>query len=781
MATIAVDPWLADAWLAPDIRPGARVADGNHLLLTGATGFLGRHLLKALLERDSGDVYCLSRRGPGGDARTRIERALEDVGGSQPSHRLRILEADLSAPRLGLPRDEYAELSQSVSTILHCAADVSWSRCYSKLRDSNVLPVTELLRLACHGPAKHMALISSLAVCYSTDEHLYTAEHTDPSSYLSTIPLGYAQSKAIAERLVRQAVGRGLSASIFRPALITGDRSGAHANAEDFVSWVLGGCIRMGWAPDVDWRLDVVPVDFVAAVITANLERPDGLHTLHIANSEPRSWRELVLFLNLYGYTVRLESFDHWRERLLAFPDAMLPLRRFLGFFTDRAGSAGLTVAQVYEAGGRPRISHAHSEALLATQGLTCPKLDAEYFSTYLSTLERLRVLEAPKRATAPRRRREELSATVLRALQPTDPRWQPAPLRVSGSITTEIVSWRHGGPIGLYGVCDGSSGARDANLILKIKARDSEVIETSIAVAEIASPRLGRLFEHFSHQLAFDGASDREVALYATACPELIACMPRCHAVGQEPSSGRAMLLLERLQAVELMDSVNRPQDWTDAHLRAAVRDLARVHAVAYAREPGAETALTRLQVPDPHGILEATPLWRALRAFGEPFHRQWGGQGLTQRIERLIEDAPSWVPAYAAQPRSVIHNDCNPRNLAFRRRGAELQTCLYDWELCTRAPPQRDLAELLCFTLDAARASEKVYDYVDQHRRAVCEHSGTRIDARLWLDGFRLSLAEFMLRRLLMYSMLHAYVRQPYLPRVMRTWLALDEALRR
>jgi thioester reductase-like protein len=776
-----VPDWRGDAVLPSDIVPGVPAA-GNTVLLTGATGFLGSHLLRRFLAREAGEVYCLARSGRDGSACDRVELALREAGALSEGaiRRLHVFDADLGQSRLGLDESLYAALAGSVSSIVHCAADVSWSRSYSKMRASNVLPIVQLLRLACHGPAKHFALISSLAVCYSTDLQRHVAESSDPTDYLHTIPLGYAQTKAIAERLVRQAEERGLETTIVRPALITADSAGMRTNAENFVSWLLSGCIRMGYAPDVDWQLDVVPVDFAAQAIAANLERRGDLHTLHIAHPQPRQWRELVLFLNFYGYNVRLEPFSAWRKRLTNFPDASLPLRRFIPFFTKHAqGSAGLSVSQVYEAGGQPRISNASSEAHLASLGLVYPELGAHYFACFLAQLRRSGGLQSPAREPPSQYRRASLECAALGALRPFDPAWRPARFEARGSIVTELASWRFGGHIGLFGVASSHGHAGHADLILKIKARDEEVITTAIEVASIARPRLGPLFERFRDQMQFDGADERETALYAAAHPHLQKLIPHCHAVGRESGSGRAMLLLERLENVELLDSVNQPQRWTDEHLKTAVRDLASIHALAYGRTTLAESITFGVRPLTSERIVEAIPLWQALHEFGEPFYRQCGGQALAERVALLVANIATWVPAYARETQALIHNDCNPRNMAFRRTAAGLRTCLYDWELCTLAAPQRDLAELLCFTLEPAGAANRVAYYVDLHRHEISCNTGHPIDSRRWMEGFRLALGEFMLRRLSMYTMLHSCVRQPFLPRVMRTWMAIEQAI--
>ena len=749
------------------------------MVLSGATGFLGRHVAHQLLEREDGDVYCLARSGQDGSARARVERAVLAAGADAEAvnARLHVLEVDLTQPRLGIAAHQYESLAHIASTIVHCAADVSWVKSYPRLRASNVLPMTPLLRLACHGQTKHFALISSIGVCYSTDPHFRVTEETDPFSHVSTMPLGYAQSKAVAERLVRHAVQRGLDASIFRPSLITVDSDGKNVNAEDFVSMLLDGCIRLGHAPDSDWQVDVVPVNFVSQSIVANLGRNDGLRTLHLSHPEPRTWRELILFLNLYGYAVRLEPLANWRRRLEQFPDVNLPLKRMQGFFASTApGSTGRSVSQVYEASSHGRISSLFSTAHLAAQRLHYPRLNADYFSKYLMALRQAGVIDRPARERAARHGQPVLGMDAIRALRPYDPAWRPATFEARGSIITDLASWRCGGHLGLYGVSRAESDSDDANFVLKIKARDGEAIATALEVLSVAHPRLRNTLERFSDQLQLQGAEARETSFYSAAPAELLEFAPRCHAQGRHPETGRAMLLLERLVDVELLNSVDQPHLWTDAHLTTAVRDLARIHAVKYEDATPGGLPIRDAERVDAESILQALPFHLAVAQAVEPYLQTWGGTELVSHVRDLIADMATWIPRYARQPRALIHNDCNPRNMAFRHAGGNLRACWYDWELCAWAPPQRDLAELLCFTLNEKDARERSGRYVELHRQQLSAIVGHEIDSYSWIEGYKLALAELMVRRLFLYTLLHCSVRQSFLPRVVRTWKALS-----
>ena len=89
-------------------------------------------------------------------------------------------------------------------------------------------------------------------------------------------------------------------------------------------------------------------------------------------------------------------------------------------------------------------------------------------------------------------------------------------------------------------------------------------------------------------------------------------------------------------------------------------------------------------------------------------------------------------------AAPITLIHNDCNPRNLCLRRPdvigdGGILSTitdncrlCLYDWELAQIGTPQRDLIEFLAFSLKPSTPIETWLELVHFYRGCLEEHTG-------------------------------------------------------
>jgi aminoglycoside phosphotransferase (APT) family kinase protein len=126
---------------------------------------------------------------------------------------------------------------------------------------------------------------------------------------------------------------------------------------------------------------------------------------------------------------------------------------------------------------------------------------------------------------------------------------------------------------------------------------------------------------------------------------------------------------------------------------------------------------------------------------------------------------------------PTTLIHNDFNPRNIAFRKAAPGPLLCAYDWEMARIGLPQHDLAELLCFVLDSTVSKSEVDMFLALHRSALGRASGVLIDREQWIAGFRLALVDLLINRFAMYTMVHRFRPQRFLPRVMRTWRRLYE----
>ncbi len=149
--------------------------------------------------------------------------------------------------------------------IIHCGAFVNSVLPYSQLKAANVSGTHEVLRLATYpgGKLKFVHHISTLSVI---PPGVYDHMVTEAEPLISNVGLheGYAQTKFVADQLLLRAAERSLPVAIHRPGRITGHTKTGSTSVEDFMCRIVKGCIQLGSAPDLDWMLDMTPVDFVS-------------------------------------------------------------------------------------------------------------------------------------------------------------------------------------------------------------------------------------------------------------------------------------------------------------------------------------------------------------------------------------------------------------------------------------------------------------------------------------------------------------------------------------
>jgi thioester reductase-like protein len=756
-------------------------------------------------------------------ARARIEETMRRYGVSIGAldDRVVALAADLEDAGFGRSPAEYRRLMHGVAAIVHCAADVNWTLPYESLRCANVLLTCNLLRFAASGVRKRFHFISSLAACYSTRARSPATEDA-PAPDPAGIHLGYAQSKWVAERLVEDCRSRGLDAFLHRPSLILADAGSGIGNDDDIFAQLMRGVIALGHAPDLDWRLDACPVGYVARAIASVVRAPrQGLNVLHLRNPRPARWTEAVLWMSVRGYRVELEPFAAWIERAeRASRDPAHVLHRLRGFLFARVQSeSARTLAEIYADPRIAQVNAERSDALVARSGLECPRLSARMLERiFAAWVERKVLPESP----LPRAHRRSAPALADRQIESRlQAHLQDSSIRITTSrrcdfgfehsILGELAAWQAGGADAMHqrSISVPESGARPRTLEIVVKPTHSDAVVLSVAarVASLCSEALGAAFAAHAAATGLIGNARRELGVYAGATGALRALLPQCYGVIE--SGGGSALLLERVAERPAIDSGGRAQGWRAEEIVAALQAIASVHGEWLGREgdahallgalsPGPSPASGRGEVaalsagPSPAGgrRVEATlspgpspargrgeeesaqPLWLALSAHAQSRLQAWIGSEGARVQGALAAAASEWLSAHACHPRTLIHNDFNPRNCAWRADGS---FCTFDWELAGFGLPQRDVVEMLCFVLPPDASPQDAQRLIECHRAMLQTAAGQSLDADEWRRGVALALADLGVRRLPMYLMADRFRPQPFLERVTRTWFAL------
>lgn len=314
----------AEAQLASDISAGDLVYqhtdEPKHLFLTGATGFVGAFLLHDLLRMTSADVYCLLRADDVAMGIQRLKKNLNKylLWDDAFSTRIKPILGDLGEPRLGLTQETFDQLTHEIDVIYHNGALVNFVYPYHAHKASNVLGTQEVLRLASRLKLKPIHFVSTLSILYSGDANDGRIIREDVDLDKVGAPFGgYAQSKWVAEKLMRQAGERGIPYAIYRPGLVSGHSISGAWNNDNLISSMTRACILLGSVPTLDVMVNIVPVDFVSAAIVKLSQNPENFSKVyHLDNPEALHFSKLAEWMTEQGFNARKLSFDEWRAEL---------------------------------------------------------------------------------------------------------------------------------------------------------------------------------------------------------------------------------------------------------------------------------------------------------------------------------------------------------------------------------------------------------------------------------------------------------------------------------
>ncbi|RLU89246.1 hypothetical protein CTZ27_22705 [Streptomyces griseocarneus] len=336
-----------------------------HIALTGATGFLGSRLLVQFLRRGA-EVTVLARPRPRGveDHLATVLAALRtpDTLLHRLRRRVRVVEGDISLPRLGLPPDRFRDLADRVDAVWHCAGDIRLNADLASLRTVNVQGIRHVLELAGTGRrSPRLYHVSTAFVAGSRrDGVAYERDLTDEHGFENS----YEQSKYEAELLVHAWARRHQRpAVILRPSILVSDRP-PREDLPGHTLQVIGDVARSGleavaasgsgpapgehplvrMAGRGDGHLNFLPVDWAAVAMALLAERchGPGVSTFHVVH--PRDTPVTVL-VRLFEHflPVRLELHEGTvhdateLERMSDFYPGFSPYLRHRRRFDDTA------------------------------------------------------------------------------------------------------------------------------------------------------------------------------------------------------------------------------------------------------------------------------------------------------------------------------------------------------------------------------------------------------------------------------------------------------------
>ena len=257
--------------------------------VTGATGFIGRHLVQELVDRRQGEIFVLVREGS--------QAKLDALVRQWDTDRVTPVVGDLQAERLGVSHEWVASHADEIEHFFHLAAIYDMTATDEMNQQLNVggtraaLELAAALDVGCFHHASSIAVAGDYRGVF--DETMFDEGQRLPSPYHRT--------KYESERIVREEAT--VPWRVYRPVVVVGHSETGAMDKVDGPYYFFPVLKRLrdtvpSWVPLVGVDLgdtNVVPVDYVAKSMDhlAHLPDRDG-EAFHLANPEPQNTVELV-------------------------------------------------------------------------------------------------------------------------------------------------------------------------------------------------------------------------------------------------------------------------------------------------------------------------------------------------------------------------------------------------------------------------------------------------------------------------------------------------------
>ncbi len=292
----------------------------GNVLLTGANGFIGIHILHELIQNTNHKVFCLVREKENETSFERLRQAYMFYFGFDITNlkdRLYVLSGSITDKNFGYNIDDLESFSQNFSTIVHTAAKVSHYGKYDDFEDINIKGTKNIAEFA-YRYHKRLIHISSISVSGNylvrqdnrnvdfSENNLYIGQH-----YTDNV---YVYSKFKSETIVLSYMEKGLTAQILRIGIVTGRFSDGvfqqkishNAFYNRIKSLVMLGAVS---ANMLDNKIEFTPVDSCAkAIVTLAKNSICDNKVFNLYNQNLMRVESLVEVFRMSGFNIDILS-----------------------------------------------------------------------------------------------------------------------------------------------------------------------------------------------------------------------------------------------------------------------------------------------------------------------------------------------------------------------------------------------------------------------------------------------------------------------------------------
>lgn len=362
------------------------------VLLCGATGYLGIHVFRELMEKTDSKVYCLIRAKKGQSAKERFRDLLQYYFGEDYEAlfdtRIFLIEGDAMEPEALV--DFHMEAQEI--TVINCAASVKHFAKGDVIERANLEIVRNLIAW-CQKNSARLVHVSTESVFGHPaagvprdgllyDEHmLYVGQVYEDNQYV--------RSKFLAERLIYEKILKeDLNAKVLRAGNLAPRDSDGHfqinAGSNNYMN-TLKGFALLGLVPyeAAVTSTEFSPIDKVAEAVLLLGQTPRACVCFMMSNNHRPLMGDVIDGLRDWGYEIRYaenEEFGEALQKALQDPKLCDAMRPFMAYAMNNEQSSKSSL-------GLDELSVSYTTQILARYGFSWPVCGAEYEHRFLEAM----------------------------------------------------------------------------------------------------------------------------------------------------------------------------------------------------------------------------------------------------------------------------------------------------------------------------------------------------------------------------------------------------------
>lgn len=323
-----VEKYTQDLPRAPQQIDKPPVTTKLTVVLTGSTGSLGRHLLRAVLEDSNiAKVYCLNRSA---DAQSRHEKWFVSVGLDDEyglnGWKAEFIKVDYSRRDFGLSATQFDKLTSTTDILIHNAWKVDFNHSLESFEHVHIQGVRHLIDWSIASSRHpHIVFVSSISSVGNWSA-IYGNSEPVPETSIESLKvaqdMGYGESKNVAERILNIANETcGVPISVLRVGQVAGPLKVKGVwNEAEWLPALIKTSKSIGYLPDHVLNIDWIPVDKLAATIVEILHfatRTEKSWVYNIVNPRLAPWGSLLDTIRLrLGSHVQIIPLHEWINKL---------------------------------------------------------------------------------------------------------------------------------------------------------------------------------------------------------------------------------------------------------------------------------------------------------------------------------------------------------------------------------------------------------------------------------------------------------------------------------